>query len=139
MADDESRDNKGRWLPGQSGNPHGSTKSVNELRAMLASGAPDVVASVLFFAANGDMAAARLVLERVIPALRASSGLAEIPELASGDLMSRANSVLTSIASGRLTTDQGEQLLKALAAVVQITELAEMKTRLAALESKDLL
>ena len=63
----------GRWKRGQSGNPGGRPKgvgSVAELRASIGEALPDVIAAIVKKAKDGDIAAARLLIERVIPPLR---------------------------------------------------------------------
>lgn len=139
-AQNETRDEHGRFLPGTSGNPGGRNPRLHALREMLASRSAEVIESVLFFAIQGDMQAARLVLERVVPPLRGSNQLLELPELASAQtVQARCDAIVQAVATGRLPADIAQTLLTALASVAQLTELEELKARLAALEAKELI
>jgi hypothetical protein len=62
----------GRWMPGTSGNPCGrprgsGNRSHVELRNILMDDASRVVRRVIQLALAGDMAAAKLILDRILP------------------------------------------------------------------------
>ena len=61
------------WLPGQSGNPAGrrpGTGEVSKLRVALGERVPEVLEAMVQRAIQGDVGAARLILERVVPPLK---------------------------------------------------------------------
>lgn len=63
-----------KWKPGQSGNPKGKPKgvgSVQKLREEIGEQIPAIINQLLAAAKNGDVQAARLLLERVLPPLKA--------------------------------------------------------------------
>ena len=65
--------NSGRWKAGQSGNPAGRRPGAGDaarLRAAIAAHVPDIVMQLVAKAKGGDVAASRLLLERVVPPLR---------------------------------------------------------------------
>ena len=65
--------NSGRWQPGRSGNPAGrkpGTGSVQQLRAQIELLIPEIIQVLTIKAREGDIGAARLLLERVVPALK---------------------------------------------------------------------
>ena len=67
-------ENSSRWKRGQSGNPSGrkaGTGRVAEMRAGLAECLPEVLSSLSKAAVAGDMQATRILLDRVLPPLRA--------------------------------------------------------------------
>src|SRR5262245_1714297 len=67
--------NSGRWKPGESGNPAGrkpGTGHVASLRASIAEHVPQIIDKLVESALAGDVASARLLLERVVPPLKAS-------------------------------------------------------------------
>ena len=57
------------WQKGQSGNPAGRKRDshINAARVKLARHLSEVIDAVILAALNGDMRAARLILERLIP------------------------------------------------------------------------
>lgn len=64
----------GRWQSGVSGNPKGKTPGsgqLQKLRASIANDVPDILAGLVTAAKAGDMQAARLILERVLPPIKA--------------------------------------------------------------------
>ena len=66
--------NSGQWQPGTSGNPAGrppGSGKVAKLRAEIAEHVPDIVAQLVESAKGGDVQAARLLLERVLPPVKA--------------------------------------------------------------------
>lgn len=63
------------WQPGQSGNPAGRKPGSGEvaaLRAGIREHVPAIVQKLVEAALAGDTGAARLLLERVIPPMKAS-------------------------------------------------------------------
>ena len=73
-------------MPGQSGNPTGKPKGARHRSTLMAErlmedDAQNVVRAVIAAAKNGDMVAARLVLDRVLPARRGRPVQFTMPEL----------------------------------------------------------
>jgi len=64
--------NGGRWQPGQSGNPRGRAADtvVTRARARISRQLPAIIDALVTAALAGDASAARLLLERVVPAIR---------------------------------------------------------------------
>ena len=126
----------GRWQPGQSGNPDGrppGTGEVAKLRASIAAKVPDILAKLTELAMAGDVQAARLLIERVLPPVKA----AELPvemSLGEGGLSDQARQMLAAAAGGVLAPDQAAALIGALAAVAKITETDELMKRVERLE-----
>lgn len=110
----EPKKKRGSWRPGQSGNPAGRPPGVGEigkLRAAIGKRVPELLAAMMTRALNGDVGAARLLLERAIAPLKA----AEQPEalaLPDGTLTQQGRAVLASVAAGVLAPGQGAQLLR---------------------------
>ena len=131
------RDDKGRWVKGASGNPTGQPSRAAELRRLLAEGADEVAAQVLEAAKGGDMHACRLVLERLVPAVRPAHQPVRFDLDGDAPLADQARQILSAAADGELPTDQAKALLDALAGMVRIVELDEIQRRLDALEDKE--
>lgn len=124
------------WKPGQSGNPTGrkpGTGKVAAMREAIAAHVPEMVETLIDKARGGDVQAARLLIERVIPPMRAAE-LAQPLTLPDGSLTDQGRAVLRSVAAGELAPGQGAQLLSAIAALGRTTEIDELARRLDALE-----
>jgi len=127
------------WPKGTSGNPHGRSPSglasVEKLRAALLDDLPEIIATVVAAAKGGDMAAARTILDRVLPPLKAQEAPVAVGAL-EGTLAEQGASVLQAMASGALAPGQAAQLLGALAAQAKVREVDELVRRLADLERR---
>ena len=126
----------GRWKPGESGNPAGrkpGTGEVAKLRASIAERVPDLLAAMMTKALDGDVGAARLLLERAIAPLKAAEQL-EALTLPDGTLTEQGRAVLSAVAAGDLAPGQGAQLLAAIGSLARVTEIDEMDARLTKLE-----
>jgi hypothetical protein len=124
------------WKPGQSGNPQGrppGVGAVSKLRAALATDVPAILQTVVAAAKGGDVQAARLILERVLPALKAVEP-AQALSLPDGSLTDQGRAVLASVAAGELAPGQGAALLGAIGALARVSEIDELAARVAALE-----
>lgn len=128
----------GRWKPGESGNPAGrkpGTGEVAAIRAAIAERVPDLLAAMMARALDGDVGAARLLLERAVAPLKA----AEQPQalsLPDGTLTDQGRAVLASVAAGELAPGQGAALLGAIGTLSRVTELDELTARITALEQQ---
>jgi hypothetical protein len=126
------------WKPGQSGNPKGRSPGAGEvakLREAIKAHVPAIVERLTAQALEGDAQAARLLLERVIPPLKA----AEQPQplaLPDGTLTEQGRAVLASVAAGELAPGQGAQLVAAIGTLARVAEIDELAARVAALEEK---
>jgi Family of unknown function (DUF5681) len=126
------------WKPGQSGNPKGrppGTSEVQKLREAIAGRVPDILNALLTKALEGDVAAARLLLERTVAPLKA----VEPPQpltLPDGSLTEQGRAILAAVASAELAPSQGAALLGALGTLARVAEIDELAARVAALESK---
>jgi hypothetical protein len=134
-----------KFKPGQSGNPSGRTPGsgwVAEARKALeqdwnGTNGEDGIKEVLVkLAKKGDMAAIRIVAERVCPPMKAMEPATPIT-LPEGSLTDRANSVLAGLAEGILNPAQAAQLLQALGAVAKVQVVDELARRIEALEQKN--
>jgi hypothetical protein len=94
-----------------------------------------VVRAVLTAACSGDMAAARLVLERIAPARKGRPVAFPLPPVQSAaDLPAAMAAVVQAVASGELTTDEASSIATVLEAQRRAIETAELAQRIARLE-----
>ena len=128
------RRKNGTFAKGQTGNPGGRPGNLAKLRAKLTAGSDEVASVVLDAAKAGDMQACRLILERIVPALKP---IAEPVAFAldDTDLPSTARSIMRAIADGTLPGDQGKVLLDAVLGMSRVIEVADLERRLKALEA----
>jgi hypothetical protein len=119
-----------------SGNPRGRPKGTGEvgrLRAAIAEALPDILAGLIERAQAGDVQAARLLLERALPAVKP----VELPEavpLEGETLTQQGRSVLHLLAAGELGPGQAAGLLAAIGTLARVAELDELARRIDALE-----
>lgn len=129
----------GRWKAGESGNPAGrkpGTGEVARLRAAIADRVPELLAAMMTRALEGDVGAARLLLERAIAPLKGIEQAVTLQLPDGGTLTAQGRAVLTAVALGDLAPGQGAQLLAGLGSLARIVEIDELDARLTKLEEK---
>jgi len=120
------------------GRPRGRGVVATLRRELLAEGkVGPLVDKVYELALAGDMVAARLILDRVVPALRTQAAPVSVA-LPAGTLTEKALALLSAAASGSLPPDIASELITALSRIVSIEQATELKARLDALEYKDI-
>lgn len=128
-----------QWQPGQTGNPKGrppGQSEITRLRACLAADVPDILAGLVTAAKGGDVQAARLILERVLPPIKAIEQAVAL-QLPDGDtLTAQGRAVLSAVAGGELAPSQGAALLGAIGTLARVTEIDELTARITQLEDK---
>ncbi len=126
------------WRAGQSGNPRGrrpGSGEVAKLRAAIAQHVPTIIERLVAAALQGDTGAARLLLERVCPPLKAAEEAAPLA-LPDGTLTEQGRAVLGAVAAGELAPGQGAALLGAIGTLARVAEVDELERRLTALEAR---
>jgi hypothetical protein len=127
------------WKKGQSGNPHGrrpkGMATVERLRAALVDDLPAILKTVVEAAKDGDLQAARTILERVLPAMKPIEAPVEL-DAVEGTLVQQGAAILGAMAGGTLTPGQAGQILGAIAQQSKIVEVDELSRRLTALEQR---
>jgi hypothetical protein len=142
MAETTGRKQRGKGKPfakGRSGNPKGRPKGSGlsgQLREAIAANAPGIVKTLTNAALAGDVQAARVLLDRVLPALKAESLPVRIAGLDAGTLTQRAENALKAAGDGEVAPDTAASLIAAVAALTKIKEIDEIEARIKALEEK---
>ncbi len=126
-----------QWKPGQTGNPKGrppGQSEITRLRAAIAEHVPSILEQLVTAAKAGDVQAARLILERVLPPIKAIEQAVELQLPDGGTLTAQGRAVLSAVAAGELAPSQGAALLGAIGALARVTEIDELAARITALE-----
>ena len=113
-----------KFKAGQSGNPNGRPKGsknrYTELREALKDDLPDLLATLKELALAGDMAAMRLLLERVMPSKKQEANTVDIPELEEAEtFQDKADAILSAVAVGKLAPEHGVALINAIGSMVK--------------------
>jgi hypothetical protein len=109
---------------------------VAKLRAAIADHVPTIIERLTEAALAGDVGAARLLLERAVPALRAVEEPAPLA-LPNGSLTEQGRAILHAVAGGTLAPGQGSSLLTAIGTLARLVELDELEQRVRRLEGGD--
>lgn len=128
----------GRFTPGVSGNPLGrkvGSGEVAALRAAIGANLPAIIEKLTHAALAGDMAAARLLLERTIAPLKAVEPMVMVA-MAGNTLTDQGRAVLASVAAGQVAPGQGAALVGAIGTLARVAELDELTARVDALEAR---
>ena len=140
MSTEKSGSKQHRWRPGESGNPKGRPPGsglAGSLRRAIAAQAADVIAALIAKAKEGDVQAARALLDRLVPPLRAQSAPVAIPgfDTATG-LAERAQAALRAAGRGEVPPDVAAGLVAAVGALAKIIETEQLERRIRALEAR---
>ncbi|WP_295442756.1 DUF5681 domain-containing protein [uncultured Thiodictyon sp.] len=127
-----------QFKPGASGNPRGrkpgTLTKAGKLRDAIAKDLPEIVAALVEQAKAGDVQAARLLMDRALPALRPTAAPVAVP--LGDDLSQASGAVLAALTDGSIGTDQASDLAGVLSALARVKEITELESRVAALEQK---
>lgn len=124
-----------KFKPGQSGNPNGRPKDKTPatlLRKSIAEDMPEIIKTLVELAKGGDVAAAKVLIDRICPPLKPQALPVNIETGAT--LPETGGNVVTATLSGAVPPDIGSMLIRALAEQGKLIELQEMTDRLTRLE-----
>jgi hypothetical protein len=134
---------QGRWLRGSSGNPQGRppgrpNKSTIYLQQLLTGKAEQVIQAVIEAAIGGDMRAAKLVLERVLPL---SAGRLMDEGIAgaisnSSDAATAIAAIASAALDGRLSTTEAADLTSVVEGYRRAVQTVDFAARLEQLEQR---
>jgi hypothetical protein len=142
-AEDEVGKPRGRpFAPGHSGNPNGRPKGARNKATVLAEQLLDgeagaLLRKVIDKALEGDIAALRLCLDRVLPPRRDRLVTFALPKIETAkDACAAAAAILAACANGELSPREAVELVGLVGAFVQMLETSQLEAGLAALEAK---
>ena len=118
------------------GRPPGSRNRVSRVcQDTLESYAEALTKKCLFMAIQGNATALRLCMERLTPARRHRTLQFKLPGLKTiADLDAASESVVSGVARGQLTPDEGQDLSQLLEGRRRVMEMQELDQRIRALE-----
>ena len=126
-----------KFQKGISGNVAGrkpGNATAQKLRELIADDIPDIIAKLTEMALGGDVQAAKVLIERTIPALRPQAEQVVIETIPSDSTATIGRVIIDSSLRGDITADAANMLLSGLASQVRIEEYTLLESRIAALE-----
>jgi len=130
------------WKPGQSGNPNGRPKGSRNRVTLVAlaameEGADAIAKRVVEMAKGGDISAARLVIERLVPVAKERPIFLSLPDTGSAEGIARAQAaILQAVAAGDILPGEAATLAGIVEARRKALETQELEQRISALEGK---
>ena len=127
------------FAPGNPGRPKGARHKTTVLAEKLMSeDAQGVVKAVIDAAKNGDMAAARIVLDRIAPARKDNVVSIELPEIKNAaDAASAMAAIVAAVSAGEISPIEADALARPIDSYCRALEIGEFEQRLKALEAKN--
>ena len=128
------------WKPGQSGNPKGRPPGSRNRVTLVAlaameEGAAAIAKKIVEMAKQGDMSAARLVLERLVPPAKERPIFLSLPDTGSAGGVAQAQAaILQAVAAGDILPGEAATLAGIVEARRKAVETQELEARISALE-----
>ena len=130
------------WKKGESGNPTGKpagtrNKATVMVQTIMERGAKEIAEAVVGLAKEGDLSAARLVIERLVPPAKERPIALVMPDTASAEGIAQAQAaILQAVATGEILPGEGATLSNIVEARRKALETQQLEQRISALESK---
>lgn len=130
------------WKKGESGNPTGKPAGVRNkatvmVQSIMESGAQEIAEAVVGLAKEGDLSAARLVLERLLPPAKERPISLALPSTnTAGGIAEAQQAILQAVAAGDLLLGEGTALSSIVEARRKAVETLQLEQRITALETK---
>ncbi len=130
------RNDQGRFQPGNPGRPAGArNRSTIAAEALLDTEAKKLVRKAMNSALDGDVAALRLCLERILPVRRERAVRFEMPALETPEDATRAAAALArAVAEGEVTPTEAESTGRVIETWLKARELQDVDATLRAVE-----
>ena len=129
-----------RWKPGQSGNPAGKKRGTLNKRTLAAQAIVDDAGAILDVviarAKAGDMTAAALIVNRLIPTLRPRAERVHFTLDTRASLTEQGEQVLQAMADGELDPDTSKMILDSIGAFAGLKQIDELGARIESLERR---
>ena len=133
--------NRGRFVPGVSGNPAGRPKGAKDKKTLVAQefekSGSEIAKVVIDKALEGDIGAANLVLQRISPPLKTRAEKVHFELDSHASLTEQARQVLVAMASGDIDPGTAQVVINCISAFAGLRQVDELDERLRALEEKE--
>ena len=126
-----------KFKAGISGNPKGRPKDrtpATLIRKSIANDMPEIILKLVEQAKDGDTAAAKILLDRCCPVLKAQAMAINLP--VNGSLAEQGGEIIRATMTGEIPADIGSQLITALSNQSKLIELQELTQRLDRIEKQ---
>jgi hypothetical protein len=129
------------FVKGQSGNPKGKPKGVRHTAtqityALMEGNLQEVLETVIERAKNGDMAACRMILDKVLPNTKDRPVTINLPPINDLNGVGFAQAeILQAVATGDITPNEGEKIASIVEARRRSIETIDLESRISQLES----
>lgn len=130
------------FKPGKSGNPSGRPKGARNkttlaIEALLEGEAEELTRKAIEMAKAGDGPALRMCLDRLAPPRKDAPVCFDLPPIKSvADAVEASSALLSAIAGGDVTPDEGGRIMALLTSHKVLVESGDFERRLEALEAK---
>jgi hypothetical protein len=131
-----------KFTKGQSGNPNGKPKGARNRATLAAEALLDgeveaITRKAIEKALEGDMAAIRLCLERILPAVKSRPIEIDLPLVATAkDITAAHGAVIAEMAKGEITPDDAAAIAGVLEARRRAIETVELEARIEKIEQR---
>ena len=134
-----AKQGRGRWKPGQSGNPAGKARgcrhrATRAALALLAGDLEAVTQALIEKAKAGEQWAVTLMLNKLIPNAKDGPVRFPLPSMEGAhDLRQALSAVLKAVSKGRLTPEEGQavaQVMNAMGLVMMVEDIEKKLARL---------
>ncbi len=129
-----------KFEKGQSGNPKGRPKGVRNkttlaVEALLEGEAEAITRKAIEKAKEGDMAAIRLCLDRLVPPVKDKPVTFEMPQMEkAADAVAAGAAIVEAVAAGELTPGEANELMKIVESYTRTLQVFDFEDRLERLE-----
>jgi hypothetical protein len=124
--------------PGNPGRPLGARNRASVILDWIgAEAASDILQAVIEQAKDGDVAAAKIVLDRLWPPPKGRALAFELPAVAGlADIKNAHTAILVAVATGSVTPDEASTVASVLESSRRAIETVELEARVTALEAR---
>jgi Family of unknown function (DUF5681) len=128
------------FVKGQSGNESGRPKgatAATKIRQDIDKAMPGILATVVKAAENGDIQAAKILIDKLCPNLKPVALPIDLPLPINGGLSEMGGEIIKATMNGQIPPDIGSMLITALTSQYRLMELDVLVNRIVALENEN--